>query len=71
VSDEEAKRLIEALDADDVRRLTWLLAVVSRIEGWCSINRWIGKVVIAGVITFLIMTSQAWDAIRNLLGWKH
>jgi hypothetical protein len=71
VSDEEARRLIEALDADDVRRLTWLLAVVGRIEGWCSINRWIGKVVIAGIITFLIMTSQAWDAIRNLLGWKH
>jgi hypothetical protein len=72
VSDDEAKELLlSKLDADDIRRLAWLLAVVGRIEGWCSVNRWIGKAIIASIITFLIMTSEAWNAIRNLLGWKH
>ena len=68
---EDAKKFLEKLDADDLRRLSWLLAVIGRVEGWCLVNRWIGKMVIATIIGFLILTSQAWDAIRNLLGWKH
>jgi hypothetical protein len=71
MSEDEAQELLAKLDADDIRRLTWLLAVVGRIEGWCSVNRWIGKAIIASIITFLIMTSEAWNALRNLLGWKH
>lgn len=69
---DEAKDFLEKLDADDMRRLEWLLRIIGRVEGWCAVNRWLGKVVIAGIITFLIMTSQAWDAIRNLFGMvKH
>ena len=67
---DSAKKFLENLDADDLRRLSWLLAMIGRVEGWCSINRWIGKVVIAGAITILIMTSEAWMAIKHLLGWK-
>ena len=42
-----------------------------RIEGWCRINRAIGKFVFLTIIGLLIALSQGLDAIRNLLGWKH
>ncbi len=41
------------------------------VDGWCRVNRSIGKWLIVTGLTALIALSGAWDAIRNLLGWKH
>lgn len=68
---DEAKKFLEKLDADDLRRLSWLLAIVGRIEGWCAVNRWIGKVILVGGIGALILLSNVVDAVKNLIGLKH
>lgn len=70
---EHARLFISKLSEDDTKRLEWLLGIVEKIEGWCNINRMIAKFVIVSVIGLLIVMSQAFDAVRNLLGWggKH
>jgi hypothetical protein len=61
----------DKLSPEDIRRLQWLLACIERIEGWCLINRWIGKTILVGGIGMLIWFSNILDAFKNLLGLKH
>lgn len=66
----EPEEFIAKLSVEDRRRLTWLLNIIGKIEGWCVINRAIAKVILVGAIGLLILFSNALDAIRNLLGLK-
>lgn len=50
----------------DYHRLTNLLAIFERVDGWCRVNRYIARIVLYGAIAGLIFISQALDAIRNL-----
>jgi len=56
-----------SLPKDDFQRLSKLLETLRRIDGWCSINRAIGKFIIFGAIAVLVVLSQGFDAVRNLL----
>lgn len=70
---DHARLFISKLSSDDINRLSWLLGIVEMVEGWCKINRMIAKFLIVVVIGTLILFSQAFDAVRNLLSWggKH
>jgi len=70
---EHARVFVASLSKDDINRLSWLLGIVEMVEGWCKINRMIAKFFIVVIIGTLIMFSQAFDAVRNLLsfGGKH
>lgn len=68
---EHTRVFVASLSKDDIDRLTWLLGIVETAEGWCKINRMIAKFVIVALIGTLILFSQAFDALRNLLSWKH
>ena len=59
------------LSPEEIERLQRLAALLKRVDGWCRVNRSIGKFIIVTVIGLLIIMSQGLDAIRNLLGWKH
>ena len=59
------------LDPEEIERLKRVARVLARIEGWCLINRAIGKFIFFTVIGLLILLSQGLDAIKNLLGMKH
>lgn len=67
----DAEKFLSKLDKADVERLDRLLATLRMVDGWCRVNRAIGKWIIVGGISLLILLSGAWDALRNLLGWKH
>ncbi len=66
-----AEDFIKSLSPSDVKRLEWLLGIIGKIDGWCAVNRWIGKYLIIGGIGLLILFSQGLDAIKNLIWWKH
>jgi hypothetical protein len=70
---EHTTKFIASLSKDDIGRLNWLLQVIEMVDGWCKINRVIGKFLIASIIGALILFSQGFDALRNLLSWggKH
>lgn len=68
---EHARVFVASLSKDDINRLSWLLGIVEMVEGWCKINRMIGKFIIVFIIGTLILFSQAFDAVRNLISWKH
>jgi len=70
---EHTRVFVASLSKDDIDRLSWLLGIVEMVEGWCKINRMIAKFIIVVIIGTLIMFSQAFDAVRNLLsfGGKH
>lgn len=61
----------ESLEPEEIERLRKIARVLARIEGWCSVNRSIGKFIFYAVIGLLILLSQGLDAIKNLLGLKH
>ena len=44
---------------------------MERMDGWCVINRQLGKFVFFTAVGLLILLSQGLDAIKNLLGMKH
>lgn len=62
---------MSSLEPEDIERLKQLAKTLKRIDGWCKVNRAIGKFIIVTVIGLLILFSQGLDAIRNLFGWKH
>lgn len=70
---EHTRVFVASLSKEELDRLTWLLGIVEMVEGWCKINRMIAKFIIVVIIGTLIMFSQAFDAVRNLLsfGGKH
>lgn len=59
------------LSQEDIERLQRFAGILERVEGWCLVNRAIAKAVIIGGIGLLILFSNALDAVKNLLGWKH
>jgi len=62
---------LKTLSPEEVAALARIAKVYGRIEGWCKVNRAIGKFVFFTVIGLLILLSQGLDAIRNLFGLKH
>lgn len=44
-----------------------LLDAVEKIEGWCVINRWIGKWILFAGLTAIILLSDAIDRAKNML----
>lgn len=59
------------LEPDDVRLLLRLIRIMKRIEGWCAVNRWIGKTLLYGALTLLVLLSGAVEAIQKLIGLRH
>ena len=60
----------EPLSEDEIASLQRLARILTRIEGWCLVNRAIAKVLIVGALGLLILFSNALDAVKNLLGLK-
>lgn len=54
------------LRKEDYRRLSRLLETLRRIDGWCSVNRYLARIILYGGIAALIFLSQGLDAVRNL-----
>ena len=65
-SKDESEFINVMLPREDYRRLSRLLETLRRIDGWCSINRYLARIVLYGGIAALIFLSQALDAVRNL-----
>ena len=61
----------DKLTPEDEERLIRISRVYGRMENWWKINKAIGKFIFFTAIGLLIVLSQGFDAIRNLLGWKH
>lgn len=56
------------LSSTDYQLFMTFISTLRRIDGWCKINKAIGKWLLFGGITLLILMSQGLDAVRNLLG---
>lgn len=69
--DPESELVTVTLPKDDYQLFMHFISILKRVDGWCSVNRAIGKFILFVVITALIMFSQGFDAIKNLFGWKH
>lgn len=65
---EHTRLFVSSLSKDDIDRLAWLLGVVEMVEGWCKVNRYIGKIVIVSILAGLILFSQAMEAVGKLIG---
>jgi hypothetical protein len=61
----------DQFSSEDAERLKRFAGLLERVDGWCKINRWIGKFILVGGIGLLILFSNALDAVKNLIGWKH
>lgn len=68
---DDPAKFIASLEPDDLRILSWLIKTLRMVDGWCRVNRAIGKFLIVGLLLGLIMLSNALDAVKNLLGLKH
>lgn len=53
----------------DWERLQWLMNVLRNIDGWCRVNRVIGKYVFVAMIAAAIFLWKGIDAINHLIGW--
>lgn len=58
------------LSEDELKALKSLAKLWARVEGWCAVNRWIGKTLIIGGVGLLILLSQGLDAIKNIFAWR-
>ena len=66
---EAIKAAVDNLPPETWRRLLSLLKLMERMEGWCQVNRAVGKFVLFTIIAGLILFSDALDALRNLFGF--
>lgn len=44
-----------------------LLDAFAMIDGWCRVNKWIGKWVLVGALTGIVLLSDALSGLRNIL----
>ena len=44
-----------------------LLDAFAMIDGWCRVNKWIGKWVLIGALTAIVLLSDALNGIKNIL----
>ena len=44
-----------------------ILDAVEMIEGWCRFNRWLGKWVLIGGLTAIVLLSDALNGLKNIL----
>lgn len=58
---------LESLTPEQRKALIRLATAWAKVEGWCLINKAIGKFVIFGGLGIIILLSQGIDAIKNLL----
>jgi hypothetical protein len=65
---EEIDKFVNSLDADDIRRLHSLISILRRVDGWCKVNRFIGRWIIFTLIATLIIMVQGYDAIIRVVG---
>lgn len=68
MSDNDLAQFLNGLEPDDLRRLHKLISILRRVDGWCRINRAIGRWFIFTVIAALVIVTQGYDAIIRLLG---
>lgn len=61
---------LEELTPEQKKALIWLAGVLERMNGWCAVNKWIGKTILITGLTALILFSNAIDAFKHLLGIK-
>jgi hypothetical protein len=54
------------LTSEQRKSLIRLANAWSRVEGWCLVNRAIGRVILIGGLGLIILLSQSIDAIKNL-----
>ena len=59
---------IKGLDSDDIKRLHSLIAILRRVDGWCKVNRFIGRWIVFTFIATLVIMTQGYDAIVRVLG---
>lgn len=62
-SDEQVTVTLPRRKADLLLRL---LDSVETIEGWCRFNKWIGKWILIGGLTAIIILSDAIDGLKNI-----
>jgi hypothetical protein len=68
MDDIDPVEFIKGLEPEDLKRLHRLLSILRRIDGWCRVNRAIGRWFIFTVIAALVIVTQGYDAIIRLLG---
>lgn len=68
VNEPDPIEFIKTLDPEDLRRLHGLLSILRRIDGWCKINRIIGRWIVFTLIATLVILTQGYDAIVRVLG---
>lgn len=44
-----------------------ILDTVETVEGWCRFNRWLGKWLIIGGLTAIVLFSDALNGLKNIL----
>lgn len=44
-----------------------IIDAVEMIENWCRFNRWIGKWVLVGGLTAIVLLSDALNGLKNIL----
>ena len=44
-----------------------IIDTVETIDGWCRFNRWLGKWVLIGGLTAIILLSDALNGLKNIL----
>lgn len=64
--DEQDEIKFDDLTNEQRKSLIRLANAWARVEGWCLINKAIGRVVLIGGLGVIILLSQSIDAIKNL-----
>jgi len=71
VTDSSQDRIEEPVTITLPRRkadlLFKIIDAVEMIENWCRFNRWIGKWVLIGGLTAIVLLSDAINGLRNIL----
>lgn len=65
----EAEAFIKSLGPDDIKWLQWLLTALKRVDGWCRINRFIGRYLILGAIAVIVLMSNGYDALARFISF--
>lgn len=65
----QVEEFIKGLGDDDIQMLAWLLKSLRTINGWCAVNRAIGKWLIFTAIAAIVLMSAGYDAIVRFISF--